>query len=1215
MGGSTAERWQFWVDRGGTFTDVVARRPDGSLVSHKLLSENPGQYRDAALQGIRELLDVPAGAPIPTAAIRAVKMGTTVATNALLERNGERTLLVITRGFADALRIGYQNRPHIFSRKIELPELLYERVVEADERVDAAGEVLRPLDLVQLRRDLRAAYDTGIRSAAIVFLHGYRHTEHERQAAEIAAEVGFSQISVSHRVSPLMKLVSRGDTTVVDAYLSPILRRYVDRIADELGQARLMFMQSNGGLTDARLFQGKDSILSGPAGGIVGAVRTAAMGGVHQIITFDMGGTSTDVAHYNGAYERTFETLVAGVRMRAPMMDIHTVAAGGGSILHFDGARYRVGPDSAGADPGPACYRRGGPLTVTDCNVILGRIVPDFFPRVFGPTGDAPLDADVVGTRFNTLAEEIGAATGDQPRPEEVAHGFRMIAVQNMANAIKKISTQRGYDVTEYTLCCFGGAGGQHACDLADSLGMTRIFLHPLAGVLSAYGMGLADVRALREQAVERRLDDAVIPELEDDLQALADEATAEMRTQDVPPERTRVLRKVHVRYDGTDSALIVDFADRAAMVAAFEEAHRQRYGFVMADKALLVEAISVEVIGATDVAEDTVVATAERQQPLAPAVHVQMYAGGAWCRTPVYVRESLQPGDVIDGPSIIIEPTSTTVLELGWRARLSERDHLVLDRVVPLERVRAVGTDVDPVMLEVFNNLFMSIAEQMGSTLENTAYSVNIKERLDFSCALFDPVGDLVANAPHMPVHLGSMSESVRAVLRARGDTMEPGDVYVLNAPYNGGTHLPDITVITPVFDTDGARILFFVGSRGHHADIGGITPGSMPPHSHTVEEEGVLIDNVTLVDRGRFCEQEIRDLLTSGPYPVRNVGQNIADLKAQIAANEMGVRELRRMVEHFGLDVVTAYMRHVQDNAEEQVRRVLDRLGDGHFTYPLDGGAQVVVSVTVDRQARSATIDFTGSSPQQPNNFNAPAAVCRAAVLYVFRTLVDDDIPMNEGVLKPLNIILPEGSMLNPRYPAAVVAGNVETSQIITDTLYGALGVMAASQGTMNNFTFGNDRYQYYETICGGAGAGPDYDGTDAVHTHMSNSRLTDPEVLEWRFPVLVDSFEIRHGSGGKGRWHGGNGTRRRIRFREAMTAAILASHRKVAPFGIDGGAPASLGRNWVEHADGRVSELSGTASIDVAPGDVFVIETPGGGGYGAPQEARHGKRKAAE
>ncbi len=1215
MGTASAERWQFWVDRGGTFTDVVARRPDGTLVSHKLLSENPGQYRDAALQGIRELLGVPPGTPIPAAAIRAVKMGTTVATNALLERKGERTLLAITGGFADALRIGYQNRPHIFSRKIELPELLYERVIEADERVSASGEALKPLDAGRLRRDLRAAFDGGIRSVAIVFLHGYRYPEHERRAAEIAAEIGFSQISVSHQVSPLMKLVSRGDTTVVDAYLSPILRRYVDQIASELGEARLMFMQSNGGLTDARLFQGKDSILSGPAGGIVGAVRTAAMGGVRKIITFDMGGTSTDVAHYDGTYERTFETLVAGVRMRAPMMQIHTVAAGGGSILHFDGARYRVGPDSAGADPGPACYRRGGPLTVTDCNVMLGRIVPDFFPRVFGPAADALLDAEVVGTRFVALADEIGAATGDQPRPEAVAHGFRMIAVQNMANAIKKISTQRGYDVTEYTLCCFGGAGGQHACDIADTLGMTRIFLHPLAGVLSAYGMGLADIRALREQAVEKRLDDQLLADLTGELQVLADDAMAEMRAQDVAPERIQTLRKVHLRYDGTDSALVVDFADQATMIAAFEDAHRQRYGFVMAEKALLVEAVAVELVGATDAEEDPVLAVAERPGPLVPTAHVRMYAQDKWHETPVYVRDSLRPGDQIDGPSIIMEPTSTTVLEPGWRACLSERDHLVLDRVVPLERTRAVGTTVDPVMLEVFNNLFMSIAEQMGSTLENTAYSVNIKERLDFSCALFDPAGDLVANAPHMPVHLGSMSESVRAVIRARAGTMAPGDVYVLNAPYNGGTHLPDVTVVTPVFDDAGARILFFVGSRGHHADIGGITPGSMPPDSHTVDEEGVLIDNVTLVDRGRFREQEIRDLLASGPYPARNIEQNIGDLKAQIAANEMGVRELRRMVEHFGLDVVLAYMRHVQDNAEEQVRRVLDRLGDGRFVYPLDGGAQVAVTITVDRQARSATIDFTDSSAQLPDNFNAPSAVCRAAVLYVFRTLVDDEIPMNEGVLKPLNIVIPENSMLSPRYPAAVVAGNVETSQIVTDTLYGALGVMAASQGTMNNFTFGNDRYQYYETICGGAGAGPDYDGTDAVHTHMSNSRLTDPEVLEWRYPVLLDSFEIRHGSGGKGRQHGGNGTRRRIRFREPMTAAILASHRKVPPFGLDGGAPGSLGRTWVEHAGGGVTELSGTDTIDMTPGDVFVIETPGGGGYGAPEEVQQKKRRAAE
>jgi 5-oxoprolinase (ATP-hydrolysing) len=1207
MNTAEAGRWQFWVDRGGTFTDVVARRPDGAVVSHKLLSENPGLYEDAAIQGMRDLLGVAAGKPLPAQSIRAVKMGTTVATNALLERKGERTVLVITRGFADALRIGYQNRPLIFARKIELPELLYERVVSADERLSASGEILRPLDEAGLRRDLQAAFAAGIRSAAIVFMHGYRYPDHERRAAAIAAEIGFPQISVSHLVSPLMKLVSRGDTTVVDAYLSPILRRYVDRVAGEVGDARLMFMQSNGGLTDARLFQGKDSILSGPAGGIVGAVRTAAMGGHRKIITFDMGGTSTDVAHYDGAYERTFETLVAGVRMRAPMMQIHTVAAGGGSILHFDGARYRVGPESAGADPGPACYRRGGPLTVTDCNVMLGRIVPDFFPRVFGPAGDAPLDAAVVRQRFAALADKIGTAAGDTPKPEAVAHGFRMIAIQNMANAIKKISTQRGYDVTDYTLCCFGGAGGQHACDIADTLGMTRIFLHPLAGVLSAYGMGLADVRALREQAVEHILDADLQEKLHHDFQVLADDALAEMQAQDVAPERIRTLRKVHLRYDGTDSALVVDLADGPAMIAAFEETHRQRYGFVMADKAHLVEAISVEVIGATDATEDPVLPVKARQQPLVPTATVQMYASGIWRDTPVYVRESLQPGDTVAGPGIIIEPTSTTVLEPGWQARLSERNHLVLDRVVPLARSRAVGTDVDPVMLEIFNNLFMSIAEQMGSTLENTAYSVNIKERLDFSCALFDPAGDLVANAPHMPVHLGSMSESVRAIIRARQHTMAPGDVYVLNAPYNGGTHLPDITVITPVFDDAGGRILFFVGSRGHHADIGGITPGSMPPASRTVEEEGVLIDNVTLVERGRFCEREIRGLLASGPYPARNIEQNLADLKAQIAANEKGVQELRRMVEHYGLDVVHAYMRHVQDNAEEQVRQVLDRLGDGHFVYPLDGGAQVAVTVTVDRQARGATIDFTGTSAQLPDNFNAPAAVCRAAVLYVFRTLVDDDIPMNEGVLKPLKIVIPAGSMLNPRAPAAVVAGNVETSQIVTDALYGALGVMAAAQGTMNNFTFGNAQYQYYETICGGAGAGPDFDGTDAVHTHMTNSRLTDPEVLEWRFPVLVDSFEIRRGSGGAGRHRGGDGTRRRILFREAMTASILASHRKVPPFGLAGGAPGALGRNWVERVAGGTVELSGTDSIEMTPGDVFVIETPAGGGYGAPLSGR--------
>jgi 5-oxoprolinase (ATP-hydrolysing) len=1209
--GTASERgWNIWIDRGGTFTDLVARRPDGDIVTHKLLSENPEQYRDAALQGIRDLLDIAAGAPIPSEQIEAVKMGTTVATNALLERKGDRTALVVTKGFRDQLRIAYQNRPRIFARHIVLPELLYERVIEAEERVTAEGEVLSALDEAALTSALEDAYAAGIRSTAIVFMHGYRFPAHERAAGRLAREVGFTQVSVSHEVSPLMKFVSRGDTTVVDAYLSPILRRYVDQVAGELGGARLMFMQSNGGLTDAELFQGKDSILSGPAGGIVGAVRTAAMGGTERIITFDMGGTSTDVAHYDGEYERAFETQVAGVRMRAPMMQIHTVAAGGGSILHFDGARYRVGPDSAGANPGPACYRRGGPLTVTDCNVMLGRIQPDFFPKVFGPEANQPLDAEVVGSLFQALSEKIRAATGDDRSCEEVAAGFRQIAIENMANAIKKISTQRGYDVTEYTLQCFGGAGGQHACDIADTLGMTRIFLHPYAGVLSAYGMGLADLRALREQAIEKRLAEDVMPELSETLARLEEEARGELDAQQIEEDMTTILRRVHLRYEGTDSALIIDFGTTSELSQRFAEAHRQRYGFVMPDKALVVEAVSLEAVGQMERIEDPWLEAGTRATAFVPLASVRMYASGRWHDTPAYARDDLQPGDLIDGPAIIIEPTSTTVLDPGWQARLSERDHLILQRVVPLEREVAVGTQVDPVMLEVFNNLFMSIAEQMGSTLENTAYSVNIKERLDFSCALFDPRGNLVANAPHMPVHLGSMSESIRTIIRERREAMSPGDVYMLNAPYNGGTHLPDITVITPVFNAAGREILFFVASRGHHADVGGTTPGSMPPDSTTVEEEGVLIDNFLLVEGGAFREAETGALFASGAYPARNVVQNIADLKAQIAANEKGVQELRRMIEHFGLDVVHAYMEHVQDNAEEQVRRVLEVLKDGAFTYALDPRAgapagEVSVEISIDRANRSARIDFSKTSAQLASNFNAPSAVCRAAVLYVFRTLVADEIPMNEGCLKPLEVVIPEGSMLNPRYPAAVVAGNVETSQIITDTLYGALGVMAGAQGTMNNLTFGNARYQYYETIAGGSGAGPDFDGTNAVHTHMTNSRLTDPEVLEWRFPVLLESFEIRRGSGGVGRQRGGDGACRRLRFLEPMTAAILSSHRIIRPFGLEGGGPGVSGHNWVERANGDITELTGTDSTEMAPGDVFIVETPGGGGFGPPRE----------
>ncbi|MBT5358537.1 MAG: 5-oxoprolinase [Rhodospirillaceae bacterium] len=1206
----TADRWHFWIDRGGTFTDIVGRAPDGSLRTHKLLSDNPEHYADAAVQGIRDLLGLAAGDAIPSGQIGAVKMGTTVATNALLERKGDRTALAITRGFRDALRIGYQARPRLFDRHIILPEQLYEHVVEIDERVDAKDEILVPFDAAGARAGLQAAYDDGIRAVAIAFMHGYRVPDHEKACAEIAREIGFTQISVSHETSPLIKLVGRGDTTVVDAYLSPILRRYVDRVADELGDVNLMFMQSNGGLTDAHMFQGKDAILSGPAGGVVGAVQVSEAAGFEQMIGFDMGGTSTDVTHYYGELERAFETLVAGVRMRAPMMQIHTVAAGGGSICSFDGARYRVGPESAGADPGPASYGKGGPLTVTDCNVMLGKLQPAHFPSVFGPRQDAPLDADAVRAKFAALTEDIRAATGDTRSPVEVAEGFLKIAVENMANAIKKISVQRGYDVTRYTLCAFGGAAGQHACLVADALGMTRVLLHPFAGVLSAYGMGLADIRALREQSVEALLGDTVDDRVAGILDQLAGAARDEVSGQGVDDGRITVRRRLHLRYEGTDTSLEVDFAGAQEMAGAFAEMHRQRYGFTMPDKALIVETAAVEAIGASDQSTDADLAP-EASGDAAAVDQVTAHMDGAAHTTPVYERDALASGALIDGPAIISEAVATTIIEPGWRATMTARGDLVIERVVAAQRIAAIGTDVDPVMLEVFNNLYMSIAEQMGVTLQNTAYSVNIKERLDFSCAIFAPDGNLVANAPHMPVHLGSMSESIRVVIRENASRMTPGDVYMLNAPYNGGTHLPDVTVITPVFDDAGADILFYVGSRGHHADIGGISPGSMPPDSRTIDDEGVLIDNFKAVDAGVFREDAIRDLLGSGAHPVRNPDQNVADLKAQIAANEKGVSELRRMVDQFGLETVHAYMGHVQDNAEESVRRVLDVLRDGSFVYPLDNGAEIHVAISIDRATRSARVDFTGTSAQLDSNFNAPTAIARAAVLYVFRTLVDDEIPMNEGCLKPIEIIIPKRSMLAPEYPAAVVAGNVETSQALTDSLYGALGVMAAAQGTMNNFTFGNAQYQYYETICGGSGAGPDFDGTSAVHTHMTNSRLTDPEILEWRFPVLLESFEIREGSGGAGKHHGGDGARRRVRFLEDMDVMILANHREIAPYGLAGGGDGAVGRNWLERADGSRVEMSGTDRTEARPGDVFVIETPGGGGYGPV----NGKTAAAE
>ncbi len=1195
-------RWQFWIDRGGTFTDIVGRKPDGALVTLKLLSENPERYSDAAVRGIRELLGVGSG-PIPPGEIDVVRMGTTVATNALLERKGDRTVLAITRGFADALRIGYQHRPKLFVRHIELPTMLYEQVVEIDERIGAHGDVVRAPDLQQAEHDLRAAYQRGIRSCAIALLHGYRYPQHELQLEELARRIGFAQVSVSHQVSPLMKLVARGDTTTVDAYLSPVLRRYVNQVAAQLPGVKLQFMQSSGGLADAQQFHGKDAILSGPAGGIVGAARTAQQAGIDKIISFDMGGTSTDVAHFAGEYERAFDAEVAGVRLRAPLMQIHTVAAGGGSICQFDGVRLRVGPESAGACPGPASYRRGGPPTVTDCNVLLGRIQAEFFPPVFGEHGDLPLDADAVARRFSALAVDIERATGVPQTPYGVAAGCIRIAVENMANAIKKISVQRGHDVTEYTLSCFGGAAGQHACLVADALGMQTVFMHPLAGVLSAYGIGLADVTVMKQRAIEATLNQLALVGLAKPFAELVSEAREALLSQGVAASDIAIEHRVALKYEGTDSTLQLPIAgDAATLTAAFLDQYRVRYGFLMPQRQLVIESISAEAVGRTHVAPSRRSGFSPTTQSRAEArpTRRKVFFGDQWHDTPFVQRDALISGDTVDGPAVLLERNTTIVVEPGWRAEVTALNHLLLRRVQPLQRAAAIGTRVDPVLLEVFNNLFMSIAEQMGVTLANTATSVNIKERLDFSCALFDTQGNLIANAPHMPVHLGSMGESVQEIMRRRGDTMQPGDVYVLNAPYAGGTHLPDITVVMPVF-LEGERPSFYVAARGHHADIGGITPGSMPSDSSHIDEEGVLLDNVQLVAQGIFLEAELRALLCGGRYPARNVEQNLADLRAQVAACQKGAAELAAMVEHFGLPVVQAYMQHVQDNAEEAVRRVIDALTDGDFEYPMDNGARVRVAIRIDKQARAARIDFAGTSAQQPNNFNAPVSVTRAAVLYVFRTLVSDEIPMNAGCLKPLHISVPVGSMLNPQYPAAVVAGNVETSQAVTDCLYGALGALAASQGTMNNFTFGDGAHQYYETICGGSGAGADFDGTSAVQTHMTNSRLTDPEVLEWRFPVRLEDFRIRRGSGGAGRRRGGDGTERRVRFLEPMTAVLLANHRVVAPFGLAGGQPGATGKNWIERVDGSIEHFGATHSAQMGAGDVFVIQTPGGGGFG--------------
>ncbi len=1209
--------WDFWVDRGGTFTDVVARRPDGSLVTHKLLSEDPRRYDDAATTAIADLLGVPRDEPLPPERIRSVKMGTTVATNALLQRRGVPTLFVTTAGFGDVLRIGYQTRPHLFKLDIVLPEMLYAEVLEVVERRAADGTVLRELDLPAAVEGMAAARERGIEAVAIVLVHGYRYPNHEGALAAAAREIGFEQVSVSHEVDPLVKIVPRGDTTVADAYLSPILRSYVDAVASRIGNSdavgsdspQLQFMQSNGGLADARRFTGRDALLSGPAGGVVGMARTAQAAGFSQLIGFDMGGTSTDVSHFAGEFERANETEVAGIRVRAPIIDMHTVAAGGGSLLTFDGSRLRVGPESAGADPGPASYGNAGPLALTDANVTLGVIRPEYFPSVFGTDGTQPLDVDAAAEGISKLAAQIAQATGVQRSAAEVAFGYGEIAAENMSNAVRKISTERGHDITVYTLVCFGGAGGQHACRVADRLGITTIFIHPHAGVLSALGIGLADVTELRAEPIEAELDEALIDDLRRRLAAATPSATQAVAASGVPAGRIEVSGRLEVRYRGSDTSLEVPLGSVDEVANEFATAHRTRFGFSAPDQALVVDALHIEACGRAVDPSPATLPVGDREALLATHPTYMSAAAPPGCArydTPFWDRTALAPGAVMAGPAVIVEPNATTVIEPGWQGTVTDLGDLVLERAMARPSRVALGTSVDPVQLEIFNNLFMNIAEQMGVVLEHTAVSVNIKERRDFSCALFDTAGELVANAPHLPVHLGSMSESIRTVIE-QNPTMSPGDVYVLNNPYNGGTHLPDVTVVRPVFDASGTDRIFYVAARGHHADIGGCVPGSAPADSTTIDEEGLVLDNLQIVAGGRLLEQKVRDVLASGPWPARNPDQNVADLRAQVAACERGAAELSRIVDYYGLEVVHAYMGHVADNAEEMVRRVIDALGNsnyrGSYQLELDDGSVICVRISVDRSTRRAVVDFTGTSGQHPGNFNAPTAVCRSAVLYVFRCMVDDAIPLNAGCLRPLELVVPDPSMLSPHPPAAVIAGNVETSQQITDALFGALGVVAASQGTMNNFIWGNAEHQYYETICGGAGATARRRGADAVHTHMTNTRLTDPEILEQRHPVLLERFEVRRGSGGAGANRGGDGVVRRLRFGEAMTVNLLSSCRRIEPFGVAGGQPGAVGRNLLERADGAVTELGGCARVEVDAGDVMEIHTPGGGGYGAP------------
>lgn len=1189
----SAQQWQFWIDRGGTFTDIVALDPQGNLHTHKLLSENPEHYQDAAIAGIRYFLQTPAEQAIDVGRIACVKMGTTVATNALLERKGEAVALVTNRGFADALRIGYQHRPDIFALAVRTAEPLYQTTVEIDGRLDAQGQEITALDASACRLALQQLKAQGFTSIAIVLLHSYLNPSHERQLAKWAQELGFAQISTSAQTSSLIKYIARGRTTVVDAYLSPILQRYVQQVASQLPGVDLQFMQSHGGLCQAEHFQGKDAILSGPAGGIVGAVKTAQAAGFKQIIGFDMGGTSTDVSHYAGELQRNFETEVAGVQMRVPMLDIHTVAAGGGSIISLHHGEVRVGPQSAGANPGPAAYRRGGPLTVTDANLLLGRIQSQHFPAVFGADADQPLDLQRVQTQFAELAQPLAI------RAEQLAEGALQIAVETMANAVQTISTQRGYDLHDYTLVSFGGAGGQHACAVAQKLGMRQVLLHPYSGVLSAYGMGLAQSSVLDTRSYQNALDE--LPLLAAQIAEQRASAKQDLQSQKADFANDKIT--LHLHYQGSDTTLDLSWqADRTVTeyAAEFSAAHQRQFGFTL-DAPIRLHSISIEAMSA---AHSVQAHSTQNRLKAQPIEQVKTFSDGKWHDTAVYQRSGLAAQQRIQGPALILEPTGTIYLPPNWNGQLLADGQLLLQQTLGKETLASQPSsdaEVDPIKLGLYNHRFMAIAEQMGAVLAKTAHSVNIKERLDFSCALFDRHGQLIANAPHVPVHLGSMGESVKTLIQRHGSDLQAGDCYALNNPYAGGTHLPDITLISPVL-VDGI-CQYFVASRGHHADVGGLTPGSMPAASQHIDQEGVLLDCVPLVLDGVLQKQRLTDALLGARYPVRNLTQNWHDLQAQLAANQTGIRALQTLCHKVGSAEVNRYMEFVLAHSEKAVQALLQTLEDGEFCYQTDQGAQVCVQIKIDRRQQKASIDFSASSPQQSNNFNAPYAITRAATLYVLRTLIDQPIALNDGFLRPIELIVPQGSMLNPIYPAAVVAGNVETSQVVTDTLYAALKIQAASQGTMNNLTFGDATWQYYETLCGGTGAGKSYHGADAVHSHMTNSRLTDPEILEQRYPVRLQRFAIRKNSGGQGKFNGGNGCERHIQFLAPMTVSVLSNHRQIAPYGMDGGLAGKTGEHGrLNHQASNIEWLASTFSSDFAAGDTLIMHTPGGGGYGS-------------